>query len=74
MAEKDAEVKDLAQQISLDLSTLEAGNIAISSNLHRRFIEAILSFYLSIEPEGEAELSEVEKKRLEYSNRITLRR
>ena len=54
MAEKDAEVKDLAQQISLDLSTLEAGNIAISSNLHRRFIEAILSFYLSIEPEGEA--------------------
>lgn len=74
MAQKDAEVKDLAQQISLDLSTLEAGNVSISSNLHRRFIEAILSFYLTAQPEGEAQLSEVEKKRLEYSNRIALRR
>ena len=50
MAEKNAEVKDLAQQISLDLTTLESGNISIKSNLHRQFIEAFLSLYLTIEP------------------------
>ena len=74
MADKDAEVKELAQQVSLDLSTLEAGNVSINSSLHRRFIEAFLSLYLTTEPENEAELSEAEKKRLDYSNRVTLRR
>lgn len=51
MEEKDGEVKDLAQQISLDLSVLEAANTNIRSNLHNRFIEAFLSIYLTVQPE-----------------------
>ena len=78
MAEKNAEVKDLAQQISLDLTTLESGNISIKSNLHRQFIEAFLSLYLTIEPEkteeNDEDLSEAEKKRLEYANKIILKK
>lgn len=38
MKEKGGEVKDLAQQISLDLSLLEATNTPIRSSLHNRFI------------------------------------
>jgi hypothetical protein len=44
-------VKDLAQQVSLDLSILEAAKTSIKSTLHRRFIEAFLSIYLTVQPE-----------------------
>ena len=47
MAEKEGEVKDLAQQISLDLSVLESTKTPIKSNLHSRFIEAVLSIVLT---------------------------
>lgn len=51
MGEKKGEVKDLAQQIALDLSLLEAAATPIRSSLHYAFVEAVLAIYLTAQPE-----------------------
>lgn len=78
MAEKEGEVKDLVQEVSLDLSLLEAAKTNIKSTLHRAFLEAILSIYLTVEPEpteeSHPELNDRDKKRLDISDKIHLLR
>lgn len=51
MGDKSNEIKDLIQQVSLDLSILEATSLNIRSSLHSAFLEAILSIHLTCQPE-----------------------
>jgi hypothetical protein len=78
MRDKENEVRELALQISLDLSFLEASNVNVKSKLLNNFLEAILSIYLTVKPESTEEnpyeLSDKEKKRLEHADKVRITR
>jgi len=50
MHDKDDQIAEITEQISLDLSLLEATSINIRSNLHNNLIKALLSIYLTFQP------------------------
>lgn len=78
MRDKDNEVRELARQISLDLSFLETSSVSVKSKLLSNFLEAILSIHLTVRPESTEdsayELPEKEKKRLELVEKVRIAR
>lgn len=51
MRNKNQIIKQLVQEISLDLSLLEAVNITIKSATHNYFLEALLNIHLTTQVE-----------------------
>jgi hypothetical protein len=78
MRDKDSEVKELAEQISLDLSLLEATKINVKTKLLNAFIQAILNISLTVRPESSEEdpyeLPDKEKKHLEIIDKVHILR
>jgi hypothetical protein len=78
MRDKDNIVKELAEEIALDLSLLEAASMTIKSKIHNQLVEAISNIYLTAQPEATEEnpidFTDQEKKRLDFADKISIQR